>query len=102
MAILRSTALVAALVAASFSVPSTTFAQSNQSTIVQGGTNSVNTAVSQQRGRNNDSLTIQAGDGSDNLAVTDQKGCNNTAAIGQIGEDSINTAGVVQKQRRRC
>ena len=80
-------------------VPS--FAQ-NTGTIVQGGTNSLNTAVTNQRGRNNDSLTVQTGRNSDNLAVTDQRGCTNTAAIGQGGRNSVNEAGLSQRQGRRC
>lgn len=102
MTILRSAAFAAAVIAASFSMSSATFAQSNTSTIVQQGDNSVNTAATVQRGKNNDSLQIQVGDGSDNLAITDQKGCNNAAAVGQAGNNSINTAGVVQRQRGRC
>lgn len=102
MAILRSSVLAAALIAASFSMSSATYAQSNSSTIVQAGDRSTNTAVTQQRGRTNDSLQLQVGKESDNLAVTDQKGCNNTAAVGQGGDDSINAAGVLQQQRRHC
>ncbi|WAJ30069.1 curlin [Antarcticirhabdus aurantiaca] len=100
MSILKSTVLAAALAAAF--VPATSFAQSNTSTIVQGGENSLNTGVTSQRGQNNDALTVQSGRNSDNLAVTDQEGCRNVAAVGQGGTNSVNSAGVGQTQRGRC
>jgi hypothetical protein len=101
MSILKSTALAAILAAASLA-PATSFAQSNTSTIVQGGENSLNTGVTSQRGRNNDALTVQEGTNSDNLAVTDQRGCRNVAAVGQGGRNSVNSAGVAQAEAPNC